>query len=151
MITYQAEKLETCLEEMKPLLTEHWEEVAWYKDEIEFKPDYDKYYQIEALGMLHVVTVRDGGELIGYNLNFINAHLHYSDHKYAVNDIIFLKPEHRHASIAIELMAITEKELRELGVSVMTMHMKVDHPFKSLMEQVDFARQEYIYSKRIGE
>ena len=151
MITYQVEKLETCLEEMKPLLEKHWEEVAWYKDEIDFNPDYDKYYQVEAIGMLHVVTVREDGELIGYNINFINAHLHYSDHKYAVNDIIFLKPEHRHASAAIDLISFTEKELKKLGVSVMTMHMKLAHPFKSLMEHVDFAPQEYVYSKLIGE
>ncbi len=151
MITIKEEKLETCLEEMKPLLDKHWEEVSWYKDEVNFNPDYDKYYQIEKLGMLHVVTVRDDGELVGYNINFINAHLHYSDHKYAVNDIIFLSPEYRSGWNAKGMLDFTEECLKELGVSVVTVHMKTDHPFKSLMERTNFKQQEYIYSKFIGD
>jgi len=147
---YQIESLVECLEDMKPLLEKHWKEVAWYQDEIKLNPSYDKYLQLEELGMLHIVTVRDGEELVGYNINFINSHLHYSDHVYAVNDIIFLKPEYRNVGVAIGLLEVTEQELKKLGVSVVTIHMKTDHPFKSLMEHAEFTQQEHIYSKLIG-
>ncbi len=97
------------------------------------------------------ITVRDEeGELVGYNINFIHHHPHYSEHIYAVNDIIFLLPEHRHGLIAKELLDYTEQILKHIGVSVVTLHMKPTHPFKTLAEHAGFKQQEYVYSKYIG-
>ncbi|QDP53387.1 MAG: hypothetical protein Unbinned6805contig1000_49 [Prokaryotic dsDNA virus sp.] len=150
MYKFQIEKLKDIIEEIKPLLEDHWEEVAWYKDKIKLNPDYDKYLKIEELDMVVVVTVRYNDKLIGYNINFINTNLHYSDHVFAVNDIVFLHPNHRHSGVALEMLSFTEEELKNRGVSVVTFHMKLAHPFKTLMEQAEFSPQEYIYSKFIG-
>ena len=149
MITYQAESIEKILDELKPLLEKHWEEVAWYKEDIKLNPDYDRYLQLDLMGLIHAVTVRDDGKLVGYNINFINNHPHYKDHTYAVNDIIFLSPEYRKPGLASTLILITEKLLKEIGVSVVTIHMKTDHTFEGLMDHTGFERQEYIYSKKL--
>ena len=52
---YEAENLRDILEELKPLLKEHWEEVAWYKDKIKLKPDYEKYLGMEDQDKLLVI------------------------------------------------------------------------------------------------
>jgi GNAT superfamily N-acetyltransferase len=147
---YQAEFIKDILHEIKPLLEDHWEEVAWYKDEIKLNPSYDKYIQMQEQNALLCMTVRDDeGTLIGYNINFLQYHPHYSDHVYAINDIIFLLPEYRHGNIAFKLLEATEQVLIHLGVSVVTVHMKPAHPFKTLAEASGFKQQEYVYSKFI--
>jgi len=149
---YKAEFIKDILHEIKPLLEDHWREVAWYQDEILLNPDYEKYIQLQEQNALLCMTVRDEeGTLIGYNINFLQYHLHYSDHIYAVNDIIFLLPKYRHANIAQELLKATEEILVHLGVSVVTVHMKPAHPFRTLAESCGFKQQEYVYSKFIGD
>lgn len=150
MITYQVEKLIDIIDELKPLLENHWEEVAWYKDKVKLNPDYDKYLEMDSTSVLHIVTARDEDVLVGYDINFLLPHGHYSDHLYAINDIIFLKPEYRHFGVAQEMVEYAEQELKNLGVSVITFHMKVAHPFHSLMEATGYQTQEYTYSKYIG-
>ena len=148
---YKAEFIKDILHELEPLLEEHWEEVAWYKDKIKLKPDYSKYVQMQENNSLLCVTVRDEGKLIGYNINFLQYHPHYSDHVYAINDIVFLLPEHRHGHIAKQMLESTEEILKHIGASVVTLHMKPDHTFVTLAEHCGFKRQEYVYSKYIGE
>ena len=151
MITYQEEKLSDILPEMKPLLEEHWEEVAWYKDTIKLNPDYDMYLMMEERGRVHVSTARDDGKLVGYTVNFVAPNPHYSDHVYAVNDIIFLLPEYRHGFTAKGMIDYSEQKLEEMGVSVMTFHMKLANPFTTLLESCGFDCQELLFSKKLGE
>lgn len=149
---FRAEFVKDVIGELKPLLEEHWEEVAWYKDKIKLAPAFDKYIEMQERNSLLFVTVRDeSGTLIGYNINFIQHHPHYSDHIYAINDIIFLLPKYRHGTIAKEMLEYTEQILKHIGVSVVTLHMKPAHPFKSLAEYAGFKQQEYVYSKFIGD
>lgn len=148
---YKAEYIKDVLKEIKPLLDKHWEEVAWYKDDIKLNPNYDQYIQMQENNGLLLVTVRHEGKLVGYNINFLHRHPHYKDHIYAVNDIIFLAPAYRHGKIAKELLDTTEEMLKQIGVSVVTLHMKPEHTFKSLAEACGFKQQEYVYSKFIGD
>jgi len=152
MMEYKIESFNDVIEEMQPLLEAHWKEVAWYQDDIKLNPDRDRYEMLEEMGHLLIVTARDEeGTLHGYNVNFINYHPHYKDHLFAVNDIIYLNPKCRHKSLAVEMIAYTEGILKDMGVSVVTLHMKTDNPFVALAEHCGFSRQEYLYSKLIGE
>ena len=149
---YKAEFIKDVLHEIKPLLEHHWKEVAWYQDDIKLCPDYDKYLTMEEHNALLCVTVRNKeGTLIGYNINFLQYHPHYCEHIYAINDIIFILPKYRHTNTARELIESTEVILKHLGVSVVTMHMKPEHTFMSLVEGLGFKQQEYVYSKLIGD
>lgn len=150
MITYQEEHLADCLDEMKPLLEAHWEEIALYKDKIKLDPDYDKYLLLDSLGMLHVLTVRSDERLIGYFISFIQPHMHYKESLSAVNDILFIHPSYRKGSIGYKLFKKAEQSLRELGVEVMSISSKVKNDFKPLMDKLEFKRVEYTYSKHIG-
>lgn len=149
MIEYGVERLAECLEEIKPLLLDHYKEVAMYQDSIELNPDYDKYLSMDEAGLLHVVTARDDSRLVGYFISFVLPHIHYKDHKYAANDILFLDKEYRNAKAGVGLFSYAEDRLKEEGVSVMTIHMKTALPFDSICEGLGYDYAERIYTKYI--
>ena len=66
IIEIKVERLKSFVDEMKPLLLNHYDEVHLFKGKVEFNPDYDGYLAIDEAGMLHSVTVRLDGKLIGY-------------------------------------------------------------------------------------
>lgn len=150
-ITYQVEPLAEFLEELQPLLEQHYEEVAMYKDHIKLDPDYDKYLALDAAGFLHCVTVRAAGTLIGYFISFVHPHIHYKETEYAVNDILYLDPEYRGTNVAVKMFMFAEEKLKEEGVDVIVLHMKTSLPFESLAKFLHYDKAEYNYSKYIGE
>jgi len=151
MIRYAVETLDECLEELKPLLHKHYEEIAMYQDRIEFDPDYEAYYRLEEAGALHIVTVRDDGEIVGYYVSFVHAHMHYKQDKFSVNDILFIDEAYRGSTVGYRLIKYVEKKLREIGVTVMTIHMKTEFPFERLCESLGMDKAEYLYTKYIGD
>jgi GNAT superfamily N-acetyltransferase len=151
MIRYAVETLNECLEELKPLLHKHYEEIAMYRDRIEFDPDYDAYYRLEEAGALHMVTVRDDGNIIGYYVSFIHHNLHYRQDKFAVNDILYVDEAYRGGTVAYKMLRYAEKALKDIGVSVMTIHMKTEFPFERLCEALGMDKAEYLYTKYIGD
>lgn len=150
-ITFQKEKL-SCIEgELKPLLVQHYEEIAAYQDRIELAPDWSKYYALEEQGILKIATVRDSGELVGYYICLVLPNLHYSKDLYSVNDIVLIKPEYRNQMVGVGLFKFVEGWMHQLGVSVMTMHMKTKQPFDKLCEGLGWDYMERLYTKCLKE
>ena len=146
--TYQEEQYIDVIEELKPLLAEHYKEVAVYQETIELNPNYHVYELMAAQGSLHMFTTRTvDKELIGYSVSFLNQHPHYSDHTYAVNDILYVHPDHRHTEAAPRMLTELEAVMREKGISVMTFHMKTYKPFETLMDALEYDKIEYLFSK----
>lgn len=148
---FNVEKMKDILPEMKPLIEAHWEEVCWNKGKVKLNPDYEKFFLLQDNNCLLLVTVRDKGKLIGYNINHLHYHLHFKDHIYAVNDSIYLEPKYRHSGIAKDMLEVTEQMLEQIGVSVVTLHMNPDNSYKSLADSCGYSPQELVYSKYIGE
>lgn len=151
MIIFKSEKLDSCLEEVKPLLKEHYREIHAYPDKIPFNPDYDSYHKLESIGALHITTARDNNKLIGYCVAIILPNLHYRDHLYANNDVIYLDPEYRGGDTGYKMMRYAEQAYKNLGASVMMMHMKTYLPFVRLCEAMGMQHLEQLYSKYIGD
>lgn len=150
-IIYSVETLDQCLEEMKPILEKHYEEVAMYKDKVPLSPDYEKYYLLEEAGVFHIVTVRDKGRLIGYFLSMLSPNLHYSQDIFAVNDILYLDQEYRELGVGQKMFEFAEERLRELGASVLAIHMKTALPFDTLCLGMGYDYAERNYTKYIGD
>ena len=150
-IVYSVETLDECLEEMKPILQLHYEEVAMYQDKVPLSPDYEKYYALEGAGIFHIVTVRDEGELIGYFLSVVTPNIHYSSTVYAVNDILYLHKDYREAGVGQKMFSFAEKKLKELGASVIAIHMKTALPFDTLCKGMGYDYAERNYTKYIGD
>lgn len=150
-ITYQKEEFQDIKFEIQPLLYQHWEEVAMYKDKIELAPDWSRYDALANSGNLHIVTVRDDGELVGYFITMVVKGLHYKNTTYGVNDILLIKPEYRKSGVGRDLFKTAEALLKEEGVDVISIHMKTYIPFDSLCESLGYDYAERLYTKYIGD
>ena len=146
-ITYQQESLATCKEDAQHLLEQHWEEIALNKEYIKLNPDWDAYYDLEDVGALKIFTARDDNKLIGYFVVLCRKHLHYVDHVFAFNDILYLRVDYRKGLTGAKLMKFAEKCLKEDGVSVMVVNTKRHKPFDSLLEWLGYKHAENIYTK----
>ena len=146
-ITYQQEFLDTVEKDIKPLLQDHWEEIAVNKSVIKMNPDWEAYHNLEDNGALKIFTARSDDTLIGYFVVLIRHHIHYKDHIFAANDVLFLKQEHRKGLTGPKLMKFAEKCLKEDGVSVLVINTKRHKPFDGLLEWLGYSHVENVYSK----
>ena len=149
MLVYAKETLAKTAPEAGPLLHAHWEEIALNKDFIKLNPDWDRYEELERSKVLHVFTARHEGKLVGYFVMLVVPHLHYMDHLFAHNDIIYISPEHRKGFAAMRLIRFAEEHLRAMGVSVMMVNVKRHKPFDALLDRMGYNYIENIYAKRL--
>lgn len=150
-VKYQQEFLETCRDEVKYLIELHWEEIALNKDKIKLNPDWDTYEALENLGNLKIFTARDNGFLVGYFVVVTSVNLHYKDHVFAENDVIYLHKDYRKGFTGIKLVKFAEKCLKEDGVSILKINTKVHQPFDKLMDFLKFNYIERVYTKYLGD
>lgn len=149
-IKYQQEFLNTARPDAQKLLKDHWEEIALNKSKIALNPDWDAYEDLEQAGKLKVFTARTDDKMIGYFVVIVGVNLHYKDHIFAVNDILYLDKDYRKGRTGLKLIKFAETCLKEDGVSVLNINTKVHKPFDSLMEYMGFNLIERVYSKYIG-
>ena len=137
---YQSETVQECLLDMLDMLDAHYQEITTHKHLTKLKPDYEAYLEMEKDDAIRVFTVRtDDGELIGYFVTFIQPHIHYSDCIYAMNDILYIHPDHRGGTIAYRLFKKAIQDLRDnTKANIFCIHMKVEYPFRGLLTKLDF-------------
>jgi len=149
MITYQVEEARDIVDEIKVLLTDHWEEVALDKSVIKLNPDYDRYVKMGEEGTLHIVTVREDNELVGYHLSFIMPHIHYKDSMTAFTDIFFLRKDKRKGTVGIKLLKFMEQSLKARGIQKIYMGTKTHIDISVILEHLGYKHIEKIYTKVI--
>lgn len=146
-ITFQREKAQECFAEALPLLAEHWQEIAHYKD-IPLDPDYDSYAAAENNGNLVCFTARtETGELIGYAVYFIRRNLHYKSSLQAYQDILFISKPRR--GMGGKFILWCDEQLRAMTVQVVYHHIKAAHNFGQLLERFGYELMDLIYSRRL--
>lgn len=144
---FKSEKIADVLEEAKPLLLKHWEEIAHYKD-IPFDPDYDQYIKLEELGTTRSFSARtEDGVLIGYAVFFVRPHIHYRSTLMAYQDIIFLDKAHR--GIGFFFIKFCDDSLRSEGIKVVLQHIKAKFNWGPMIERMGYELQDLIYTKRL--
>ena len=139
-------------EEVKPLLKEHWEEVADDKDNIKLDPNKDYYFLMEESKSLHCLVCRDiKGKIKGYVVTFIINHPHYKNNKFASIDILYLHPKNRKGMLGIKLIKKHEEMMKELNVDIIAYHFKPKKDFSNILERLGHSFFEISYRKYIGE
>ena len=139
------------IEELQPLILSHYEEIAEDQDKIELNPDYEIYKGMDSNGLLNTITVRDDGKLVGYFVCVLHKNIHYKDHVFANNDILFLDYKYRKSTVAYRLIQFAEKVLKDLGVSMIMINMKSKHMFDRLLTGLGYKEFEVTFRKYIGE
>ena len=146
---FQQEFLADCYQEAQHLLKMHWEEIALNKDAIKLNPDYEQYEEAEKAGMLRIFTARDGAKIVGYFALLVHRSLHYRDHMFATNDVIYLDPQYRKGLTASKMIRFAVDCLTQDGVSMVFINTKTHKPFDILLERLGFNHVENVYAKRL--
>lgn len=146
-VTYYREPLtDGLIAEVAPLLAEHWEEVAHYKD-IPLDVDWALYRAMWDRGAIRIFTVRDADhELIGYSAFFVHPNPHYRMLQ-AVNDVIFIRKERRGGGR--KFIEWCDERLREEGVRVAYHHVKAAHDWTPMLKRMGYELQDLICSRRL--
>ena len=145
-MNYQQEFLDQVENDILALLDLHYKEIALNQDKIKLNPDWDDYRALEEQGKLKIFTARDGSTLVGYFVVVVGVNMHYKDHTFACNDIIYLHKDYRKGFAGIKLIKFAKKCLTEDGVSVLTINTKVHQPFDKLLDRLGFNLIERVYS-----
>jgi hypothetical protein len=146
VILYQEEAYSACIEELKAIYPEHYEELAVEKS-VPLEPDYDTYLALEKLGKISLITCRKDSELIGYVMFFINTHMHYKSCKVAHEDIYYLKKPYRKGRIGIKLFQYAEQAMREKKIDRIVFGTKVYLDNSKLFEYLGYRFYEKLYTK----
>jgi len=131
------------------LFEDHWQEVAKNKKVMVLKPDYDKYRFLEERGIMRTLVAYEDDVVIGYSVNFIQPHLHYSDLISCYNDIVFLSKEKRNSPVGLKLLRATEKAAKEWGADMMLWHVKEGTSIDSILPRLGYGVQDIVYSKTL--
>lgn len=133
--------------EIKPLIEAHYQEIALNKDKIKLNPDWKQYARLDRDGALRCFTARKDGKLIGYFIVIVSRSLHYMDHLFANNDIIFLAKGHRRGLTGVKLIKYATDHLEREGVSLLMVNTKIHQPFDKILERLGYNKIERVYSK----
>ena len=147
MITFKVENILHIIEEVQDLINSHWEEIARNKELIKLNPDWDKYGRLQEQGNFLCFTARDDNKLIGYAWFFVDNHLHYKDNLFAQNDIFFISKDHRGKMTGIRLLKYCEDFLRDIGVDILHMRVKLINNFGEILERIDYTKVENVYER----
>ena len=146
-VTYRRESLADALTESWPLLERHYQEIAHYAD-IPLAPDIEQYLAWEQAGILRAYSVRLGmGTLIGYAVYLIRPHPHYRSSLTAIQDILFILPEHRGRGLAF--IDWCDQQLKAENVQVVLHHCKAAHDFGRALMRLGYEKIDIIYGRRL--
>jgi predicted GNAT superfamily acetyltransferase len=150
--TLKYEVRESSLDELSPLIplmTDHWEESAKNKELMVLSPDYERYSELEYQGGLVCLAAVAGGTIVGYSVNFLQPHLHYSELMCGYNDLIYVSPEYRASPLGIRLIKKTREALKQKGARLMLWHAKENTTLDKLLPRMGCKVQETIYSEEL--
>jgi GNAT superfamily N-acetyltransferase len=151
VLTCAVESFIDRLDELKPLLPGHWEELALDKDQVPLDPQYEVYFDRERKGELLFVTLRSSGAMVGYFIAFIAQGLHYRTCLTCTMDIFYVHPDHRGRGGGLRLFRFVKSELQRRGVQRWFVGSKLHRDASRLFEAMGFEPVETYYSLWLGE
>ena len=151
MITYQVETYNELIEDIVPILEDHYMETELYADRIPLNPDYNMYQVGNDVGIIHFYTARDNGALVGYIIMMLAHKPHAKDSLYAMCDMIYVDPAYRSTEVAPELIQFMEAEVKGHGAEVVIINVKAHLRPDSLMQKLAYKEADVSFSKYLKE
>lgn len=143
---FALENLAKVRREIEPLLKQHYDEIALNKDIIKLNPDWEGYARLDNINALRIYTARKDDELVGYFVVIVSKSLHYQDHLFANNDIIFLAKSARKGLTGVKLIKYAIDSLAAEGITKLHINTKAHQPFDAILERLNFEEIERVYS-----
>lgn len=147
-VRFAREAIASVFDEIQPLLQEHWREIAQFPD-IALDPDFDQYRVAEGKGHLRIFTARTQDELVGYAIYFLAPALHYRRTLIAMQDILYLRTDHRRGLAGWRLIGFADRQLRADGVQIVYQRVKAAHNYSAVLERLGYELAELTYSHRL--
>jgi hypothetical protein len=148
--TLQWERLAHISRELLPLFRRHWKEIALNQSKVELDPDWNRYFELELTGHLHILTARYSGLLQGYVFNLIGPHLHYVSTRWCQTDMFWMDPRSRRGWFPMQMLIENMRGLKEREVCVHNIgikcHFQSDRMHK-LMTRLGYKPCDIIYQK----
>lgn len=114
-LTFQTERFDSCLPELHILHQQHWLETEKHRHGLAMNPDYGAMLADERAGQMIQFTARAGGQLVGNLRMYIRTGRH-TQTQHAVEDTLYLAPEHRAGRNAIRFIEFVHDSMRTIGV-----------------------------------
>ena len=147
-VTFATEPLAKWFFDARPLFPLHYAELAMNQEAIKLDLDASRYEELEEKGALHIATVRDNGELVGYFVSFLMPHLHYaSAGTMGYCDMFFLRKSHRVGGTGVRLLCFVEKCMKDLGVTKLYWSHKIHFDHSKIFTSLGFQPSDIMYIK----
>ena len=147
MIVVQSETLEQAWTDLVPLIFAYWKEAETHRHYQGIELRRDRYDEYERAGMLHCVTVRDDGRLVGYALGYVSVSMR-SQVKIWGDDMFYIQPAYR--SRALALIQFIEEYCRCHGIAEIILNGLTSGTTPQVLEYIDYTPVSVQYSKRLG-
>jgi len=150
-ISFQREPVHEVWDEALPIMREHYEEVAKYKD-IPLDPNFEAYRHAEENGFFAAFTVRENEVLVGYNSFLIGPSLHYKGSVQASQDVIYLDPKFRGRMLGLRFMNWCDGVLATMGVQVVYQHVKITREelnYGPMLGRIGYEPMDTIWARRL--
>ena len=141
------EKIMDRIDLFDSLFEEHWDEIAKNKKVMVLKPDYNRYKQLEQSGSMRTLVAYENDKIVGYSVNFVMPHIHYSELVTCFNDIVFVTKDRRSSILGLKLIKETEKAAAKWGAGMMLWHVKENSSISKILPRKGYSVQDIIYSK----
>lgn len=134
------------------LLPAHHAELAMFKDDIPLDPNWFAYSRSAKMDLIRIYTARaEDDQVIGYAVfQVLERHAHYA-HRWAVNDVLWIAPEHRNIGVGGALFDCFEADLRDGGPIVIVIETKAHAPaLAALCQARGYGLIGPVFGKRIA-
>lgn len=139
------ETLDDIWDEIQPLIQDHAHELNILPPEYPVAPEKEKYQNLERMKLTRLFTMRLAGRLVGYSLYFLNWHMHIPSTRWALQDSIYVVPEHR-GRRAMAFMLYMEDVL-QWEVDVIYRHVNLNQNYGRTLERMGYEPIEIGYRK----
>lgn len=147
--TISRERFLPFYEEARPLIEQHWREIAHYPD-IPLDVNVESFVKMDELDWLRTFVARVDGVIVGYAIFILRPALHYQRCLQAICDVIYVDPNSRALGLGMRLLRETDRALKAEGVRVVWHHQKLAHPALGLcLKRRGYEHIENNWAKRL--
>jgi GNAT superfamily N-acetyltransferase len=149
MLTFQQEAWPAFAAEARPLWDLHWQEIALDQDVIPLVPDHAAYTALDQADVLHVVTARAEGQLVGYVVGILKPHLHYATTLHYHMDVLWLHPQWRQGLAGYRLLQAVERTVQQRvgGMVKILLGTKQHYDLSTLYARLGYTEIERTWAK----
>lgn len=137
---------EDVIDELKRLVTAHWEEVGPFQ--FEFIIDWDKYRSFDAIDAVVLITARVDKDMVGYAIYLVDTHTHFATTVFAAQDALYIAPEHRGNGAGKGLLDFSEESLAS-GCDAIIQGVLPTLDFSDLLVAQGYKPMENLYVKTL--